>query len=188
MALVFKFPNQPESIHFRETVLYQKGVSMIILSPDRISGLRNLFFKIFTPAVLIHFVFIRNDNRTRPGELLRHCLLHNGMKPLQTAHTGKPAPINNGLPTVFLIIVKMPSRVKHCRQGKQGSYFPLQSRQGHGFKISMKPVHDMPVRFLGSPATAAGLPARESFLVISQLIKKAFMSTRNITFCMEHAL
>jgi len=44
----------------------------------------------------------------------------------------------------------------------------------------------MPVRFLGSPATADGIPTREAFLVISQLIKKAFMSTRNITFCVGH--
>jgi hypothetical protein len=44
----------------------------------------------------------------------------------------------------------------------------------------------IPERFFGSPATAAGIPTREGFLVISQLIKKAFISTRNITFCMEH--
>jgi hypothetical protein len=44
----------------------------------------------------------------------------------------------------------------------------------------------IPERFFGSPATAAGIPTRDSFLVISQLIKKAFISTRNIIFGMEH--
>jgi hypothetical protein len=39
-----------------------------------------------------------------------------------------------------------------------------------------------PERFFGSQATAVGVPIREPFLVISQLIKKAFMSIRNITF------
>jgi hypothetical protein len=44
----------------------------------------------------------------------------------------------------------------------------------------------MPARFFGSPATAAAIPTREAFLVISQLIKKAFISTRNITFCVRY--
>jgi hypothetical protein len=43
----------------------------------------------------------------------------------------------------------------------------------------------IPVRFFGSPATAAAVPTKESFLVISQLIKKAFMSTRKITFFVD---